>query len=231
MGSFRFKQFEVSNSLSALKVGTDAVVLGAAASIEGSRSILDIGTGTGIIALMLAQRCPEADIEAIEIDPLAAKEAEGNFAESPWSERMRALNVALKDYIPSQSFDLIVSNPPYYDLSLKNKNARVVSTRHTESLSYREIFAFAEKFLSPEGRVSLIMPYDSLSALCREARSRGLFEKRIVKIKTVERKPFKRVVAEFSRQRVKEPIVEELTLQEEGQRTAQFDALVRDFYL
>lgn len=231
MGIFRFKQFDLSNSLSALKVGTDAVVLGATASIEGVGSILDIGTGTGVIALMLAQRCPEAEIEAIEIDPLAAEEARVNFALSPWSERMRALNVALQDYIPSQSFDLIVSNPPYYDLSLKNPDARISASRHTESLSYREILAFAGEFLSEDGRVSLVMPNESLSALCREARSRGLFEKRIVKIKTVESKPFKRVVAEFSKQRLREPAVEELTLQEKGHRTAQFDALVRGFYL
>lgn len=235
MSTFRFKRFCVENELSPLKVGTDAVLLGALADIGGGGNMLDVGTGTGVIALMMAQRCSDAglkaNIEAIDIDPLAALEASANFASSPWGACLMAENVALEAFAPEHSYDLIFSNPPYFDSSLKNPDARSCASRHTDSLSYREILAFAQKSLSENGRVALILPYEEQARLLREARSRGLFAYDITSIKTVDRKPFKRLVAQFSFRRCECPLIRELTLQDKGQRTAQFDALVEGFYL
>ena len=136
--SFRFRQFSVHHSESALKLGTDAVLLGAAMSIRGSeRRALDIGTGCGVIALMAAQRAPHCHIVGIDIDPPSVREAALNFAASPWAERLEAVLCALEEFRPETgNYDLIFSNPPYYDDSLKNPDERSAAARHTHSLPH-----------------------------------------------------------------------------------------------
>lgn len=228
--SFRFKQFEVKNGKSALKVGTDAVLLGAAMTLlPEDRTLLDIGTGTGVIALMAAQRCG-AGIIGIDIDSPSAEEAAENFSLSPWAGRLRAENAALASFRPPHKFDLIFSNPPYYDNSLLNPDARESAARHTESLSYREIAAFASEWLEEEGRLSLILPFDCKPMVLRTAASFGLFPFRAINIKTTARKPFRRVILEFSRRRA-ECAESELVLQDGNARTAQYSELTEDFYL
>ncbi len=234
---FRFKRFEVHNSDSALKVGTDAVLLGAAMTIlPTDRHLLDIGTGTGVIALMAAQRLSDIAggrdfrIEAIDIDAPSAREAARNFRESPWGDVLSASDVALDAFAPSGHYDLIFSNPPYYDNSLLNPDAREAAARHTESLSYREICAFASERLSPEGRLSLILPYGCGPMLKRTAASFGLYPSRTIAVRTTAAKPFRRLIAEFGRART---VPEEgmLTLQDGSSRTQEYDSLTEDFYL
>ena len=240
MSEFRFRQFSVKNEASAMKVGTDAVLLGAAMTLRPSdRSLLDVGTGTGVIALMAAQRlaalptdsrpvtdmsaatiaeslpadaCPAIgipptsafQIEAIDIDPASAAEAAENFAASPWSTHLRAHCIPLSRYC-ADGLDLIFSNPPYYDSSLKNPDARESAARHTETLSYRELCAFAEAHLKPEGRLSLILPADCEKDLLRTAASFGLYPFRLLRIRTTPAKPVSRLIAEFSRTRIPVP--------------------------
>lgn len=229
--SFKFKQFDVRNEASALKVGTDAVLLGAAMTIRtDDRRLLDIGTGTGVIALMAAQRHPSARIDAIDIDSASAEEAALNFAESPWAERLHAQHLSLSAFRPDATFDLVFSNPPYFDESLRNPDPRESEARHTQSLSYRDICAFCAEQLSPEGRLALILPAETEKTLVRTAASFGLYLSRIVRIRTVERKPFKRIIAEFSRERTM-PQECSLTLQKEGKRTQEYASLTEDFYL
>lgn len=213
MGIFRFKQFAVRDDSSALKVGTDAVLLGAAMTIRPSdRRLLDVGTGCGVIALMAAQRLstlhgphPEESMEArcnitaIDIDPAAAGEAASNFAASPWAGALSAGCVPLSGYLPAEPFDLIFSNPPYYDESLKNPDPRSASARHTESLSYRELCAFAARYLSTKGRLSLILPSDRKKDLLKAAASFGLRPFRLLHIRSTARKGVSRLLAEFSR--------------------------------
>lgn len=233
-GVFRFKRFSVSNSRSALKVGTDAVLLGAAMTImDGDRTALDVGTGTGVIALMAAQRCGGAiEIEAIDIDPPSAGEAAENFASSPWAASLGARCVALQDYSPCRPLDLIFSNPPYYDESLRNPDPRTSAARHTGSLSYRDICAFASGHLAPEGRLSLILPAGSAAALRRTAASFGLFPFRQLGIRTTPTKPVGRVIMEFSRTRPEGGLrEEELVLQDGNGRSAAYGALTSEFYL
>lgn len=152
MSVFRFKQFSVKNEKSAMKVGTDGVLLGSAITITGfEKRMLDVGTGTGLIALMAAQRNAQAEITAVDIDEASAREAAYNFAKSPFSERLTALCTPLSRFSPENSFDLIFSNPPYYDTSLLNPKPRQAAARHTETLSYRDLCAFAAEYLTRVG--------------------------------------------------------------------------------
>lgn len=229
--SFRFKRFELKNEASALKVGTDAVLLGAAMTVRPSDEfMLDIGTGTGVIALMVAQRSDSACIVGIDIDTPSAEEAAYNFENSPWASRLRSVNQSLADYCPCRAFDLIFSNPPYYDNSLRNPDIRESAARHTESLSYRMICEFASKYLTDCGRLSLILPSEEQTRLLRTAASFGLYPFRIIHIRTVGSKPPRRIIAEFCRK--KSEIEEQsLTLQEGSSRTDEYSALVGEFYL
>lgn len=229
--SFRFKQFTLRNRDSALKLGTDAVLLGASMSLYSTdRRALDIGTGTGVIALMAAQRSPNLYIDAIEIDELSAQEARYNFVQSPWSDRLRVECIALQDYYPTYYYDLIFSNPPYYDNSLRNLDHRQSNARHEENLSLSVICAFCDQHLSPEGRMSLILPYDRCAKLTRLAASFGLHLFRSIEIRTTSSKIAKRAIMEFSRIKA-QPYSSTLVLMEAGQRSEAYSKLTEDFYL
>ena len=176
MSEFRFKRFSVRNELSSMKVNTDGVLLGAAVMLEPvPLSVLDIGSGTGTIALMLAQRLEgRCHIDAVEIDAPSAAEATENFAASPWAASLSLHHCALQEYMPECEYDLIVTNPPYYDASLKNPDDRKAAARHSDSLSFDEIALFAQEHLSSGGRLAMVLPSDSLNALLRTARARSL---------------------------------------------------------
>ncbi len=293
MGVFNFKRFAVVNERSAMKVNTDGVLLGAAMTIrETDRMMLDVGTGTGTIALMAAQRwadrqlercserltefrnvrlvecrneCqgepyhflhPELDsgsvkgdtdvpnqvwddvnqvwIDAIDIDEASAQEAGMNFEKSPWGGNMRAYHCSLDEFAltdTSRRYDLIFSNPPYFEDSLLAPEERRCNARHTTGLSYRELIEFSAERLAETGRFSIVLPADQEAALTRYARMNGLHLFRIVRIKTVPRKAPNRIIAEFSRQRCEVPQEEILTIQNEGKYTQEYLSLTRDFYL
>lgn len=213
-GVFRFRRFSVYNSIPGQKVGTDGVLLGAAVSLDfpGPVKVLDIGTGTGVIALMLAQRlsqglsdalCP-AEITAIDIDEQAALSAAASFRESPWSDILHSHRRSLQDfaddlYGQGRLFDLIVSNPPYYDNSLPCPDPQRDAARHTESLSWREVITFAGDFLSPQGLLALILPKQEEKRLLRFASSFGFCPSRLLSISTTQSKPPSRLIAEFTR--------------------------------
>ena len=249
MGVFRFKKFEVVNERSAMKVNTDGVLLGAAMTVRPSdRNLLDIGTGTGTIALMAAQRLSlcscEADlmagqtvlkINAIDIDEASATEAEANFRNSPWAGHLHAFNMSLDEFARSgdgTEYDLIFSNPPYFEDSFNAPEERRNNARHTSTgLSYREILDFASEHLSDDGRVALVLPAETEHALCRHARMDGLHLFRILRIRTVPRKAPSRIIAEFSRKRIDAPEDRILTIQNEGKYTEEYLSLMQDFYL
>ena len=247
---FRFKQFSVKNERSAMKVNTDGVLLGASMTVRpDDRFLLDIGTGTGTIALMAAQRMADVitslrgaettwqsvGIDAIDIDEPSATEAATNFAESPWTESLRAHNLSLNEFaagFPEKKYDLIFSNPPYFEDSLTAPDERKSTARHTsDGLSYRDIFEFAKERLTENGRVSFVLPADQEAALCRYGRMSGLHLFRILRVRTVPRKDPSRIIAEFSRVRTENPQDEMLTIQNEGKYTQEYLSLMRDFYL
>lgn len=254
---FRFKKFSVINERSAMKVNTDGVLLGAAMTISpGDRRLLDIGTGTGTIALMAAQRLMEwgipgsagndapagvvagsgydVRIDAIDVDEPSISEAAVNFRNSPWNDVLNACHMSLQDFSEQceGEYDLIFSNPPYFEDSLTAPDERKSTARHTsEGLSYRDIFDFAAKRLSQKGRVSLVLPSDQEISVCRYARMSGLHMHRILRIRTVPRKNPTRMVVEFSRQRVHELEEGVLTIQNGGSYTQEYLYLMKDFYL
>jgi tRNA1Val (adenine37-N6)-methyltransferase len=244
MGVFRFKKFEVVNERSAMKVNTDGVLLGASMTIHPSdRNLLDVGTGTGTIALMAAQRLNDACsdgkdeicVHAIDIDEASATEAAANFSNSPWTEMLHAFHMPLDEYEDIEDgrrYDLIFSNPPYFEDSLNAPELRRNNARHTSTgLSYREILDFAAARLSDVGRVAFVLPAETEVALCRHARMDGLHLSKILRIKTVPRKEPSRIVAEFSRMRNESVQDTVLTIQNEGKYTEEYLSLMRDFYL
>ncbi|MFI3315294.1 MAG: methyltransferase, partial [Rikenellaceae bacterium] len=169
---FRFKTFSLSQKQSAMKIGTDGVLLGAWATRElGSKgaNILDIGSGTGVISLIAAHRCPDAKITAVEIDPPAANESKQNFESSPWSDRMSVVSSSLQDFsLKSENqrgFDTIITNPPYFINSLKNPEANRVAARHAELLPYEDLIDGVDRLLSDDGSFYLILPYKESSIL------------------------------------------------------------------
>ena len=214
-----------------MKVNTDGVLLGAAMTLpQDAPLMLDIGTGTGTIALMAAQRHPGATIHAIDIDEASAREAAETFAASPWADRLSASCTALADFRPGCKYGHIFSNPPYYDNSLMNPDAREGEARHSVSLSYRDILAFAAGNLQEQGTLSLILPADTEKMLLRVAGAWGLFPFRLLRICSTPAKKPSRLIAEFSRARV--PVKEELlTIQESGTYTQEYKSLTSEFYL
>ncbi len=233
MGVFNFKKFAVVNERSAIKVNTDGVLLGAAMTIRDTdRTMLDVGTGTGTIALMAAQRSA-ALIDAIDVDEASAQEAGMNFMNSPWADRMKAHHASLEDFAAASymKYDLIFSNPPYFEDSLLAPEERRCNARHTIGLSYRELLEFAAERLTENGRFSIVLPADQESALTRYARMKGLHLFRIMRVRTVPRKAPGRIVAEFSRERCECPEDFVLTIQDEGKYTQEYLSLTHDFYL
>ena len=244
MGVFKFKRFEVVNERSAMKVNTDGVLLGALMTIlPTDRTLLDIGTGTGTIALMAAQRLSQCGIchadrsaenrvDAIDIDEASAEEAAANFRNSPWSEVLHAYHTSLDEFASDRKYDLVFSNPPYFEDSLNAPEERRNNARHTSTgLSYREILEFASERLTDDGRVAFVLPAETEQSLCRYARMNGLHLFRIVRVRTVPRKEPSRIIAEFSRTRIDTPEDTVLTIQNEGKYTEEYLSLMRDFYL
>ena len=249
MGIFRFKQFSVKDDISAMKVGTDAVMLGGVMTLcYEDRTLLDVGTGSGIISLMVAQRLSvmKSDvqsffIDAIDIDSGAAVEAAENFSASKWGDSLRSIHSSLEDYselLRSRDFglvckyDVIFSNPPYFDFSLQSPDARRAAARNSDvGLSYREIIDFAVDFLSDRGRLSLVLPASVEGDLIGYALYRGLSPFRIVRARSVARKAPVRIIAEFSFAHNDSPEELLLTINGEGGYTSEYTEFVRDFYL
>ncbi len=243
MSVFNFKRFAVVNERSAMKVNTDGVLLGASMTIKPTdRAMLDVGTGTGTIALMAAQRAFEGlravddgliHIDAIDIDEASAAEAGMNFMNSPWAGNMKIHHQSLDGFAAAADtkYDLIFSNPPYFEDSLPAPEERRCNARHTIGLSYRELLEFAAERLTEKGRFSIVLPAGQEAALTRCARMNGLHLFRIMRVRTVPRKAPGRIVAEFSRERCAAPEDFVLTIQDEGKYTQEYLSLMHDFYL
>lgn len=232
---FRFKRFEVVQAKSAMKIGTDAVLLGAWAPFSlNHRRILDIGTGTGVLALMMAQRFPEAQINAIDIDENAIEESYYNFEQSPWANRLSvewsSLNAFCQNDPPA--FDAIVCNPPFYkDGFSPNKTPRS-KARDSKHLLYADLFSAANQCLTPKGEFALVAPFSEKENLLRLGKENKLFPRQILAVKARPHLSFKRIYMLFGRN-VSDPIEEEsLTLEKEQHlRTPSYQKIVAPFYL
>lgn len=238
MGSFSFKQFSVSQTKSSMKVNTDGVLLGAWAKINPlDRQILDIGTGTGVIALMMAQRAPESFIMAVEIDKESSLEAERNFTSSKWANRLKVDNTSIQEFATKYKtikFDHIISNPPYFDQSLKSEKERKSVARHSDcGLSFTELASCSANLLSETGRLSVVIPYLEMERMVEEAAKSGLTISRCTYVRTTKAKQYKRVLLEFSKEQ--DCALEErlLTIHSESvsSYSEEYRELLKDFYL
>ena len=222
---FQFKQFKIEQDECAMKVGTDGVLLGAWA--RGGARLLDVGTGTGIIAMMLAQRYPDAHVVGIDIDEGAVRQATANVLTSPFSTRIRLEQTRVQDMDASYAgcFDAVVSNPPFFIDSLQAPDRQRNVARHTETLTYADLMKAAHRLLNDDGELSVIVPFDYRRRMDDEAIFQGFFPSRVCAVKTTPTKPVRRYLLAYKKQPC--PCEQtELVIGDE-----QYLSLTGDFYL
>ncbi len=228
--AFEFKQFSIVQEKSAMKIGTDGVLLGAWATAEKPKRILDIGTGTGLIELMLAQRFPDAELIGIEIDENAFEEAKFNISQSKFHNRCQVFHSSLQEFHSEKKFDLIVSNPPFFDWTHKEDSSRN-KARQQSNLNFEELVFYAEKLLSDKGKFAVIIPFEAEKYLLELGEKSSLFPEKITRIKGNENAAFKRSLLLFSRKNSKVEM-DELIIEISRNVYAQdYISLTKDFYL
>jgi tRNA1Val (adenine37-N6)-methyltransferase len=230
---FQFRQFVVHQQRCAMKVGTDGTLLGAwAAAPSGQCRILDIGTGTGLIALMMAQRFPEAEVTGIDIDEDAVTQAVENVRLSPFSERVRIYRQDIVNFTDIIGFDAIVSNPPYFVDSLACPDDQRTIARHAVSLTYKQLMHQAYHLLKDEGRFSVVVPSDCRAKIEAAACLEGFFTTRVCLIKTTPRKQPKRQLIEFQKHPVSELDISEGVIEvSPNVRSEWYQQLTKEFYI
>ncbi len=198
---FKFKKFSVCQDKAAMKIGTDGVLLGAWATIQPeTNSVLDIGAGTGVIALMLAQRSQAEIIDALEIDEDAHEQATNNFENSPWGDRLFCYHASLLEFADEidESYDLIVSNPPFFNDDYKGSNSQRNLARFTDALPFSHLLDSVAKLLSENGLFSVIIPFTEEQNFIELAHQYGLFPSRITRVRGTSNSVTKRSLLEFS---------------------------------
>lgn len=231
--SFRFKQFTVYQDRCAMKVGTDGTLLGAWA--HTGKRILDIGTGTGLIAMMMAQRCPESCVTAVEIDEAACGQAKLNLQNSPFADRVELVNMPIQEFsvkYAGEKYDSIVCNPPFFVNSLGCPDAQRHIARHTSSLPFGELFSAVGSLITHDGFFAVVIPADIQLQFDAEARLAGFSCVRKCLVRTVERKPPKRVLLEYSLMGNFGFLAEEHCLEGAGgKRSEWYEDLTSEFYI
>ncbi len=228
MKPFRFQQFEVQQSSEVFRVGTDAVLLGILSSVHQAREILEVGTGTGIVALMLAQRNPEANILGIDINYEAVQISQDNFYNSPFADRVQSQHQDFKNFETEERFDLIVSNPPYFETNSSEKD---ILARQRLELDFSDLIQKASELLSGQGLFSVIIPIDSEKQFTQICSDNLLFLQRKVIIKGINTAKPKRVVLEYTFQ--KSEVTEEYFVIEKSPRvySDEYLELTKDFHI
>lgn len=231
--SFTFKQFVVRQERCAMKVGTDGTLLGAWAELaKADGRVLDIGTGTGLMALMMAQRYPKARVTAIDIDEMAVSQARENVARSPFADRIEVRQADVNAFEPTEMFDSIVCNPPFFNHALVCPDNQRTQARHTTSLSYQQLMAAAWRLLNEEGLFSVIIPNDFFRQLESEAHLAGFFLTRVFGVRTIEGKPIKRYLIELRKNPQTEMIKKEVLIDDSPNvRSEWYRELTKDFYI
>ncbi|MBT1706403.1 tRNA1(Val) (adenine(37)-N6)-methyltransferase [Chryseosolibacter indicus] len=229
---FNFKKFTVSQDRATHKVGTDGVLLGAWTNIINEGFVLDIGTGTGLIALMLAQRTtPNVIVHAVELQKEDAEQARANVNQSPWKDRIMIHNQSIQEFKPEIKFDLIVSNPPYFINSALPPAMERSIVRHTQSLNFEELMHAAKRLIQPSGRLAVILPWQESQVFKNISGQQGFHCIRECAFRSRANKPFERALMEFSQQQSFK-VTEELVLHGEGEQWSdEYKQLTKDFYL
>jgi tRNA1Val (adenine37-N6)-methyltransferase len=228
---FQFQQFRVYQDRCAMKISTDAVLLGSLAAAAAPNRILDIGTGTGVIALMLAQRFPDAQITAVETDEDAAAQAGENFTDSPFTHRLTLVPCRIQYFSSETKFDLIVSNPPFFPDHLKSKDSKRNRALHTDELSFEELVAKTTQLLSASGTFWVILPprqMQELELICEKA---GLYLNRRIRVRDSIQKPVYREIAAFSTKKSVTPESKIVLKDENMAYTEAYSSLLSGFLL
>jgi tRNA1Val (adenine37-N6)-methyltransferase len=235
MSKFQFKQFTIEQDRCAMKIGTDGVLLGAWAPVEQNPfSILDIGTGTGIIALMLAQRSTAQQIDALEIDEQAYEQATDNLENSPWNDRLFCFHAGLDEFMeePEDEYDLIVSNPPFYAEDYKTNNDQRDLARFQDALPFEDLIEAADLLLSENGILAVIIPFKEEDRFLAIAKEFELYPTRITRVKGTPTTEIKRSLLALSRNKTTLFSIDELTIEiGRHEYTPEYIALTQDFYL
>jgi len=235
MSKFQFKQFTIEQDRCAMKIGTDGVLLGAWAPVEQNPfSILDIGTGTGIIALMLAQRSTAQQIDALEIDEQAYEQATDNLENSPWNDRLFCFHAGLDEFMeePEDEYDLIVSNPPFYAEDYKTNNDQRDLARFQDALPFVDLIEAADLLLSENGILAVIIPFKEEDRFLAIAKEFELYPTRITRVKGTSTAEIKRSLLALSRNKTTLFSIDELTIEiGRHEYTQEYIALTQDFYL
>ena len=230
---FTFKQFHIDHSRCAMKVGTDGTLLGAWTTLPANGRILDIGTGTGLIAIMAAQRTSEAKITAIDIDEDCVLQAQENIAASPWPDRIEVIHSALQEFDASEKFDVIISNPPYFIDSQLSPDAARSTARHTTTLPFNELVTGVRRLLADGGHFALILPPSEMERFRSIARG-VMFVVRECHVWSTPTSGVRRIMAEFQAEPPTElTVVEKIIIEEKGRHeySEEYRTLTRDFYL
>lgn len=231
---FHFKQFNINQDKTAMKVGTDGVLLGAWVEIQDDAfSCLDIGSGTGLIALMLAQRSFSEVIDAVELNDDAFEQSVENFEQSDWGDRLFCYHASLQEFVEEidDEYDLIISNPPFYTSTFKELSQERAMARHTESLTYIELLSGTSKLLAENGSCAFIIPFSEENGFIEIAKEYNLFLYRLTRVKGAVDSPIKRSLLQFSFFK-REIIENELVLEiNRGEYTNHYKDLVKEFYL
>ncbi len=231
--SFIFKQFSVNDTDCSMKVGTDSVLLGAWADVPQTGRVLDVGTGCGLLALMIAQRS-KAEITAIDFDQPSIKQAQVNFQHSPWVSRIEAIAISLQDYAARnlRNFDLIITNPPYFVNSLKAPHAARSLARHNDELPFTVLAALSAQLLTEKGKLNLILPMKEAELFHENALDSGLHMIKQLSIAPVTNKPPNRLLMEFGKRPADKIVSASLTIRiEDGTYTDAYKSMTKDFYL
>ena len=232
MRFFRFKQFQITDDHSAMKVGTDSVILGAWANQQNVKTVLDIGSGAGLLSLMLAQRNSISRVTAVEIDNDAVEDAKYNFNNSTWSNRLSVIHSDIRSFQAEEKFDLIISNPPFFkDSLLPDIHARA-GARHDEHLSLDDLLSFVKKHLNHDGHFTLVFPFDRERELLSLAKIKGLFPCRIMRSMNKPSAQIKRSFIELSYIKTEAVKIDLLEIRNaESEYSEAYKELTKEFYL
>jgi tRNA1Val (adenine37-N6)-methyltransferase len=231
---FRFKQFTVDQTGCAMKINTDGVLLGAIAAAEEPKTILDIGTGTGVIALMLAQKYPDAKIDAVEIEVVAAETAARNFAASPFADRVTVYALPFENYFsqfPERKYDLIVSNPPFYIDSLKSPGAKKALAKHADADFFETLIESTNRHLTAHGSCWLILPTGLAEVVISLAEAKHLFVEKMIHIQSYHDSVPHRVILQLALEKKSTEISNFTIYQAEKMYSDEYQHLLKPYFI
>ena len=233
MSTFQFKEFSIIQEKSAMKVGTDSILLGSWVQLNDEQSILDIGSGTGILALLLAQRSAATLIDAVEIEENAHEEAVTNFENSPWSDRLFCYHSSIQDFAKEidETYDLIIANPPFFEPNKREPISAKSTARQTHTLDFYALLEATKLLLNKNGSCAFIVPFERETSFIELAQNTGLFVQRITRVKDTQKAVFKRSMMQFRFEKTKVYTSELVLKNTDKTYSAEFKEFTKGFYL